>query len=195
MSEPAYNIERLSLHFRTLGLPLLLVLIAAAAAFVFWYYRDTVPPVHGWVKRTVVGLRVLVLAALLIGLSEPVLHIITSITSPEITSVLLDTSSSMDIPGDPSRKMDALEILERIRSNFTARCVVSAFDNELRPLEDGEPVFSGTATDILDAVRAAGTRKNVSSILLISDGRWNLGEDPAGSGLPDNVPVHTVLVG
>ncbi|MBT4482324.1 MAG: hypothetical protein HOC71_01445, partial [Candidatus Latescibacteria bacterium] len=67
MTEPVYNIDSISLHFRNISLPFVLLLVTAAVAFAYWYYRNTVPPVSGWMRRTMAGLRSAALVALITG--------------------------------------------------------------------------------------------------------------------------------
>jgi len=195
MTESLNHIERISLFFRTAGAPILLLLAAATVAASFWYYRHTVPPVSGWTKRTVVGLRILALTALIIGLFEPVAHLVTAFTRQDLTAVLVDTSSSLDIPEDPRRKQDALRAFEHARSYLRTRGAFFGFDSDIHPLDTGVPSFTGAATDISTAVHATQNLEGVTSVILISDGCWNLGEDPVGSGMLTSVPVNTVQVG
>lgn len=195
MTHPEHHIDSISLFFRNMGLPLLVVLVSAAIVFAIWYYTSTVPAVSGWKKRTVIALRAVALIVLIIGFAEPVLNIVTTFTRQDVTAVLLDTSLSMNLPQDPTRKQDALDALNTIRSNLGNRGVFFAFDDRIRTLESGEPEFTGAATDIHNAIHNAGTQREVSSIILISDGRWNLGRDPINTGLPESIPIHTVLVG
>jgi len=195
MHDVSRHIDRLSLSFRSVGLPLLLVLAALGVGIAVWYYRDTVPPVAGRLRTVLTALRALALCVLFVGLAEPVVHVVATVMMHDLTAVLLDISSSMDAAGDPARKRDALESLKRLREALNDRAVFYGFDSMLHPLNDGEPNFTGSATDILSAVSEAVSRHDAASVVLVSDGRWNLGENPAGSGLPAGVPVHTVATG
>ena len=178
-----------------ISFPFLILFVLAAIIFSVMYYRNTVPPVYGWKKWMLVSLRASALTLLLVILAEPVLKILATITKKSRTAVLIDSSSSMDQNYDPGRKSEALNAFNEIRSNIGNDGVFYSFDSRFRILEQGKPDFSGSGTNLLTAITQAGNQDNVSSILLISDGRWNLGEDPAGSGLPVEIPVHTVTVG
>jgi len=189
------NIDRITFHLRNLSIPLFIVLIAGAIVFSIWYYRGTVPPVYGWTKRVVTMLRISALIILIIGIAEPIINLVKTVTNRFAVAVLIDTSSSINKTDDPSRKSEALETLHMVRSKMGEQGVFFAFDDQMRKLEHEEPVFDGKATDILAAIKNAAAQKNVSSLIVVSDGIWNLGEDPAGSGLPDTIPIHTVIVG
>ncbi|MFC1490853.1 hypothetical protein ACFL6K_06550, partial [Candidatus Latescibacterota bacterium] len=86
-------------------------------------------------------------------------------------------------------------IINKIRASHSDDVLFFGFDSTLHPLEQPEPEFDGAGTDILNAVIEAKNTDGISSILLVSDGRWNLGEDPGGSNLPDDIPISTVTVG
>ena len=195
MPEQPYDMDSISLHFRSMAFPFVLLLVAAAAVFAWWYYRDTVPAVTGWTKRAVLGLRIAALAVLVFGFAEPVAHVVATITNRDITAVLIDTSSSMDDPGDTGRKREALDVLSEFRSRLAENGAYFTFDSGVRPLGSGEPSFAGTATDIGRAIHEAASVENVRSILLVSDGCWNLGENPAGVAAPEGVTIHTVVTG
>ena len=195
MKNTAIQIERLKIDLMGLSFPVIILLIAASVLFAIWYYRDTVPPVSGLKKWTLVSLRTAALALLLICLAEPVIKLLSTITKKSLTAVLFDTSSSMDKIHDSQRKKDALDVLNTIRSHLGDEGVYFAFDTGFRNLKQGEVDFSGSGTDMLNALTQAGNQEDVSSIILISDGRWNLGGDPSGSGLPYEIPVHTVTAG
>jgi len=195
MPEISHHLERTAVHFRTLGLPYVLLLAAAAAALVVWHYRGTIPAVSGYMRYVLAGLRAAAFVLLILWAAEPVARLVYSVSKPDVTAVLLDTSASMAAPDDPSRKRDALDVLERIRSHLGKRGAYYSFDNELRPLGAGEPAFDGSATDIAGAIEKAALDCGAKSMILVSDGRWNLGEDPAAAGFSGDIPVHTVGVG
>ncbi len=195
MEHTARHIDRIALEFTGLHLPILLLLIAAACAFSLWYYRETVPPVRGWKRGALVTLRAAACILLLVCLAEPVLNMVATVTRQSRVAVLLDTSSSMANEGDSARMSEALEALGTIRSHLGDAGEYLAFDSGFRSLEEGEPRFTGSGTDILAGLEKAHSGREVSSMILISDGRWNLGEDPAAAALLDDIPVSTVTVG
>ncbi|MFC1693361.1 hypothetical protein ACFL1R_07645 [Candidatus Latescibacterota bacterium] len=195
MTESSQHIDRISLTFINLRIPFLLLLVSAAILFTFWYYRDTVPAVRGWKRGMFVFLRAAALTCLIAGLAEPIVRIIKTITLPGTVAVLLDTSSSMEQEDDPARKTGALNTLSRIHSLLNENAQIFGFDNQVYQLDTGEPSFNGPATDILGALREVSSQRDVYSIILVSDGRWNLGEDPASYNLPVIVPIHSVAAG
>jgi len=172
------------------------VFLAAAAVFTaIMFYRSTVPPVTGWKRMVPTILRGAALLILVFTLAEPAVTVLTTLVKRSVTAVLLDTSSSMDQAGDPGRKTGALAVFEAARARFGKGGFFAYFDNHFRTVVNGNPAFDGTGTDILDALTRAAALPGVSSVILISDGRWNLGGDPAGPVLPVDIPIHTVIVG
>lgn len=195
MKNTVTHLENLHIEFLGLYFPLIIFLIGAGVLFALWYYRNTVPPVSGWKKRALVSLRIAAFVLLLITLAEPVIKLLATVSKKSRTAVLYDTSSSMDQKHDPQRKKDALDAVHTIRSHLGDNGAYFAFDSRFRDLGQEDVDFRGNGTDMLNAITQAANQEDVSSILLISDGRWNLGEDPSGSRLTYEIPVHTVTVG
>lgn len=193
MTDVSSHIESLSLRLQQLGWPLLVLLTAAAVAAAVWYYRTTRPEPEGLLRPLLITLRAAALALLLIGLAEPVLTVVHAITSRETVAVLVDTSTSMHdaAGGAPATVLDAIT---RVQSALDGGARMYGFDTGVREL-GAQPEFVGPATDITGAVEAALKDRGTAAVVLISDGRWNLGEDPAGSALPAVAPVYTVFTG
>lgn len=188
------HIERMTVHLQTLGAVWFLLLAVIAVAGAIWYYRDTTPPVLPPIRYLFVGLRAVVLLLLLLSLSEPVVNLVRSVNRVEKIAILLDTSSSMSARQDPDRARRADKVVGELRTVLGRHGVYLTFDSST-----GEyiypPAFTGAATDIAGAVELAVTAYMPSSVVLVTDGRWNLGADPAGTSMTDEVPVHTVVVG
>ncbi len=185
----------MSLALRFLGYPVAFLLVAAAVLVTVWHYRGVVPGAPGWIGRALTALRITAFALLVAALAEPVLRIISTVVRRESTIVLLDTSASMDIPLDPSRKQAALDAFSRARERIGDSGLYYTFDGSLAPAGDAAPSFSGSGTDIATAVKTAVSREGTASVVLISDGRWNLGEDPETTALRPGIPVHSILAG
>ncbi len=192
MNETVYHLEKLSIDLLSMGYPALVAVVLAGIAFSVWYYHDTVPPVSGALKWSLITLRAAAVSLLLFALAEPVLELVRTSETPSKTAVLVDTSSSMNRDG---RADEALETVEKIRDSRDAESLVFGFDSEFYPVDDNGLSFNGDGTDIQHAVSEAANNENVRYVVLVSDGRWNLGENPAGADLTENIPVSTVTVG
>ncbi|MFC1511721.1 hypothetical protein ACFL5H_00820 [Candidatus Latescibacterota bacterium] len=174
-------------------LAVLLAFLALALAVRF--YRETVPPIAGWRRAALITLRAMVLLLVIFGLIEPVLRVTATVTRPSLTAVVLDTSASMAYDADPARRRDASATLETLRSGLGETAAYFAFDTALRPSDGEEVSFTGNGTDIATAITAAAGKPDVTAVVLISDGCFNLGEDPSSAARPLGVSVHTIAVG
>lgn len=195
MNETSSHIDKLAVDLQNIGAPILILLLAAAAGFAIWYYRTTVPPLYGLLGRLLTALRMTALFILVIGLAEPVVSLVRTLTRESGIAVLLDTSSSMDQPRDPSRKTGALEAFDALHRLSGLRCIYRTFDTEIRSQTGTRLSFDGAGTDITGALIRIPEQDDIASIILISDGRWNVGQDPAGSVLPADIPVYCIAVG
>ena len=178
-------------------MPAVVIAIAAAAMCAAWYYRGTVPEIFGWKRHAMTAVRFTALALLIAALAEPVIRLAVQVDIPEKTVVLTDVSSSIDSPLDPDRKAAVMNTSRTLASSLGDRGRFLTFSGDLR--EDaggsGDDAFDGAATDISRALTGALAADDVASVILISDGRWNLGENPADTAARAGVPVHAVLVG
>ncbi len=195
MTETTTHIESISIRFLNLGFPLLVILSFGAVAFSIWYYHTAVPQPSGFMKRLLITIRALALIFLITGLAEPVVKAVKTVTRKSYCAVLIDTSSSMDQPDDPGRKAEALETLRTLRSYPGEHCLYRSFDSRIHDIDPAEITFEGTSTDINGAIEAVLDGEDVSSVILISDGRWNFGENPDGAGLTNDIPINSIAVG
>ncbi|MFA6472015.1 MAG: hypothetical protein WCU00_08245, partial [Candidatus Latescibacterota bacterium] len=186
------SIDRIIVQFMGIPSYLLMIFILGSIGLALWYYRDPVPPAAPRMKMLLVFLRAAALTFLCIGLAEPVIKIVSTITHSSKTSVLLDTSSSMDRFGEGLRKSEALDALQKIQKSLGKQAIYLGFDDQTRPLGKGIPAFNGPATDMALAIKNSESEKNVTAVILISDGRWNRGEYPAGSAITANTPIYTI---
>jgi len=189
------QIESISLHFPAFSGWLALILAALSVAFTVWHYRSAEPSPSLWIGRFLIGLRSLALVFFVLAFVMPVFSYIFSETFTPKTAVLLDTSLSMDIPEDELRGRDARDTYQQIQSSLGESGEYYTFDSGLRLLDSDGLDFSGAATDMAAAIRSFSGRNDIAALVLLTDGRWNLGENPAGLDFVRGVPVHSVGVG
>ncbi len=195
MNEALGQIDFFAPRFTALPLWLFPALMAAGIGFSLWYYRDPIPPLSRGMRRTLICLRAGAFTFLFLALAEPVVGIIRTATRTFGVATVLDTSSSMEQSDDPARKQDALNALDALRTRLGDRGVFFGFGDHLYSLDEKEPVFDGSATDLAAALRSVIAERDLSACVVIGDGRWNRGEDPVSIAFPEDFPIHAVLVG
>lgn len=182
---------------------LALVLVAAGAAIIF--YRYTLPPVSTARRITLSALRGSVLALLLLLLFEPFVRLLFTTTEPPVLAVLVDNSRSMqlvDRTGDRAAQLRRLvsgDVIQRHASN--AELQWYAFGYRLRPLDPSlkdSIALDEDVTDISSALRSLGQekeRRNIQGVLLLTDGSYNLGQNPVHEAQQLGIPIFTVGIG
>ncbi len=183
---------------------IVLLVIAAGFAFAVYTYRTTAPAVAPARRWTLITLRTLGLALLLLTLFEPVLSLLNINAEPPVVVVAVDNSRSMTLGGqDSSRIAEAWAIARRLEGSklgATARFVVVA--DSVRPL--GHPLaraaFNANGPESrLEAVFASAADSlrlhNVRAVVMLSDGRYNVGANPLQSAEGLGMPVFTVGLG
>ncbi len=183
----------------TLIYHILYFILFFAVSFIISYllYKETTPPVSRFFKIFLIILRGTALALLILIIFEPLLNISKTIHKKAGYIVLIDNSSSAGLKknGDVVRNIiSGIKDLER-------ECVLEyyTFSNTLQEKAPSDTLdFSGGGTDISRALRDVlqQTDKDVpEGIILISDGIYNVGENPAAFAQESPVPVFTVGVG
>jgi hypothetical protein len=186
----------------TNGLFLFLAAAIAISLSIFAYHR-TVPPVSRGTRYLLISLRALALFFLLLLVLEPILRLIKEEGKPPTVAVLVDDSKSMSLTdrlGNRSEiarallKSDGIQELSKLGRlkffRFSSGCNAISTPDSLE--------FNGDATDISTALKELqerGDEENIKAIVLVTDGDYNLGENPIREVSHSEVPIYTVGVG
>lgn len=188
-------IDAITIEWTTIPWWITVLVCAAAVAWPVWHYRNTIPPVSGWKRWLLTCLRATALVLVILLLAGPVIHTRSTVTRQSDIAVLFDTSSSMSMPTDPERAASAISSLASLRNHLGNHGTFYDFNTGIHPLTSDTPDFSGTGTDISLALASVSSDPDVSGIVLLSDGRWNLGENPESIETAEGIPVHTITAG
>jgi hypothetical protein len=193
----------LDLHLNSILMPLLLVPILVALAWLF--YRRTNPPVSRRLRRFLFGLRAAVLCLLALLLFEPVLTFTSTVTEKPTVALLVDRSQSMsltDSQGSRQKQLGALlanSILDSLTQH--SRLKIFAFADDLTDFDLASVdslALTGQGTDIgsaLEQLEKKFESEELSALILLSDGANNLGKDPLSATKRMKVPIFTVGIG
>jgi len=198
------NSTHLQLLFSHPGSYLLLGSICLIA-FTLFIYRYTNPPVSKALKILLSVLRSTVLVLILFVLFQTVLSISFSEKIEPTLAIAIDTSSSMSLTDkDGSREEQLQNILSapqisNLGNEFQLRYY--QFSTTAVPLsvEDMDSLlFWGDETNIHQAVLdivEQNQQNNLQGILLLTDGNYNAGGNPARSSGFQNIPIHSIAIG
>jgi hypothetical protein len=181
-------------------------LLAVAAGAISWFvYRRTVPPVPRSRRILLIVLRSLSLFLLLTFLFEPVLRLVFTSEQPSTIALLLDDSQSMSMT---DRAMNRKAVLHSLLASSPMKDVVQesstrtfAFGAALKSLPATFPDslrLNGDATNVSAALRGLAAEKealNLRAILLVSDGAYNVGQNPVYEAEQMGVPIFAVGIG
>lgn len=177
----------------------------AAAGMAYAVYRYTLPPVAAG-RRTVLWiLRAAALVLLIFLLFEPVLSFLESKRRDPVYAVLVDRSSSMGVEAAGRSRAAELHTVLRSRAlrELDDRYAVRYFtfaDSAIATAADSlqELPLTGVGTDPAGAwsrAQAALAGENLRGLIVISDGAYNLGENPVRAAAASAVPIHAVAIG
>ena len=180
-------------------------LVFAAVLFSIWYYRRTLPPISKALRIFLAVLRMLVLVLVILLMFHPVLRIIRHFTQKPDVAVLVDTSRSLTIKdGQEPRFVVEKKVLQNSVFKKLARksrLHYFQFWDGARPLAPGRLDslhYDHDGTDITKSlldVRKALLEGYFSAAILVTDGMYNVGENPIFLAHKYGVPIFTVGIG
>lgn len=196
----------LTLNSSYIGFQLIVLILAIGLAWLT--YRQPNPPITNRLKYFLFGVRVLVLVLVIGAVMEPLLSILRSYEEEPLVVVLLDQSNSMTITdkidGEDIKRADlAREVifgdrglvaeLSQPADIATYGFAKSTEENAMTGLNT-----SSSETDLAQALKFIDDTyadRNLSGMIVLSDGSNNSGNDPARLAASLKVPVHTIGVG
>lgn len=194
----------IELSFTTSAFTIILLLAAAATAS-YLIYRFTLPPVSVARRLLLTLLRTTALSLLLIFLFEPLFRFVVTSQRQPVVGILVDNSKSMaiqDRTGDRHKELRQILFSPQIEGlasrgegryytfGSTVKAIGPAILDSVPGTED--------ATDISSALRSLSTDKeqqNIDAALLVTDGSYNLGQNPIYAAEQLGIPVYTIGVG
>ena len=185
------------------GVWLWLLLVPVLAWLGRWIYRRTRPAVDPATGRLLWILRATALALILFVLAEPLLAWFARSARRPVVVALLDTSASMNVVEQGSSRLQrAVEVLGGGLRDDLRDAVVRRFSGRPRPVSLdtlSRVAAGGWSTDLsaalVSAEDAVPEGRTLGGVLLVSDGRHNLGEDPATVAASLGVPVFALGTG
>lgn len=178
---------------------MLLSLIGIVAAVIS--YRITFPPISKTARILLAALRGLMIFLLGLLLMEPVMNIFSSTRVEPALAVLFDDSGSMGLSAEGGSR---IQLADSLAGNALAELRdekrIFAFSSDLRELKSPPSAIdsAGNATSIAGALEELSAREDAGdygAVLLVTDGRQNLGEDPVAAAMKLDMPVYTLTVG
>lgn len=178
---------------------LLLLPTTWAARFAYRKTRPIVPP-----ARLIVlwSLRAAVFAVLVLLLAEPLLSYLTRRALRPVVVTLIDSSPSMDVETGGVTRLERFGLAMDDGLSEVLRGPAQAFsstthDIDLDTLSNLQT--GGQASDLSAALHSAFSSvpdaRLRAGVVLISDGRHNIGDDPAAFAAEQRTPIHVLGVG
>jgi hypothetical protein len=168
-------------------------------------YRYTLPPV-GSLRRTVLWvLRATALVMIVLMLFEPVLRYVIHQRKRPVVAVMVDESASMSVQDGQQSRADAVrrflssDALAQVGRRAQVRTFAFADTVTEVPADSLARLSpSGVGTDpaaAWDRVQKQLAAENLAAIVVVSDGAYNLGENPARVASHSPVPIFALGVG
>ena len=194
-----FNFEKISINFSFPSFYFFLTLIILAG-YVVYVYRYTIPNISTPKKIFLIFLRTLALILLLFVFFEPILTLAKKKVLEPVNLIYLDNSRSIQINDGTNRSQTVINFVKGLKlNNLAGNSRLYTFGSKVEGLgydslqklnfSEGSTNFSKIFSS------AAKIDKNISSIVIVSDGVINDGSDPLHTAEKLNIPVFTVGVG
>ncbi len=191
-----FNIDAIRINLS----PYFFVALIPVIAYTVYVYRYTIPQVNKTFKIFLTALRAIALTLVLFFLFEPVVGVSRKLVNEPVNLVFVDDSKSIQIDDKTNRKEKLLGFVnDAVSSGIMNHSEFFRFGNKIKPvsadsvklLPFSEPVtnFSNLFSSIKNY------QKNISSIIIISDGVITDGVNPVYQAQKTGAPVFTVGVG
>jgi len=205
---------RLSLELAAGPVWMYVGILLASVLLAVWSYRHTVPRTTQARRTTLIALRSIGLAALLLAIFQPIVSSTTTQTITPSIAVVMDNSQSMTLPEKgfvpaPGTETRAAAMLASIKDAIPADRIKNREQTQLftvgdrtLPFPNRTPIDSlratSGATDLASVFRTVGEARkssNIEAIVLYSDGAFTSGENPVFPAQELGVPVYAVGLG
>ncbi len=194
-----FNYEKFNLTFSFSAIFFFITLIILAA-YAFYVYRYTIPTVSPARRFFLTALRTLSLLLLLFIFFEPILSLSKKLTIETSNLIFIDNSKSILINDGTQRKENVRKFIKEVgEENLIRNTSIYSFGGRINEVlndslsrinfSEGSSNFS----KIFSTIKKE--KQNISSIVIVSDGVINEGENPLYTAEKLGVPVYTVGVG
>ncbi|MGQ9819371.1 MAG: hypothetical protein ACUVQ1_05540 [Candidatus Kapaibacteriales bacterium] len=181
-----------------------LIFIFLIVFLTFLYYRRTNPEIPLKLKSFLIIIRSLALFSLIIVFAQPILSIIKNYYQKPKIAVLIDNSQSMNLTyGQLNKKAQVKYLFSETNVENFDKIPISffTFGQQTKFIEKfklDSCNFSENETNLSNAFRTIYSLKdeeNIQALLLITDGIYNVGENPIPLATKLGIPITTIAIG
>lgn len=192
----------LSSKINTFYIVLFFILIVL---FTIYIYKTTIPQVTTTKRVILITLRSIAFFLMLFLIFEPLLTIIKKKEEKPVLAVLLDDSKSMSITDKSGNRVEILKKIIESKEFDELKNIGDvkffSFGDKTKMFEEFKPdslKFYADVTNISKAIKEATKLlegKNLKSLLIISDGEYNTGQNPVYLAESFNGQINTIGIG
>jgi hypothetical protein len=194
-----FNLEKIGLSFSFPSFLFILSFILLVG-YVVYIYRYTIPSISNGKKVFLIILRLTALTLILFVIFEPVLTLAKKRVLEPVNLIFLDNSRSIQINDGTNRSQTIKDFVKGIKDNnlagnselytFGSNTSTLSYDSLQRlNFNEGSTNFSKIFSTV------SKINRNISSIVIVSDGVITDGSDPLHNAIRLNIPVYTVGTG
>ncbi|MFZ1288813.1 MAG: FixH family protein [Melioribacteraceae bacterium] len=178
------------------GNPLFLILgLLIILAYSIYIYKITLPKINLLIKSFLIFLRAASLFLIFILLFDPVITTTTKEKNEPVNLLFIDNSKSVKEISIKSELKKVLEISESINDE-ELKSEIYSFGSNIKLINNFDSIsFNDLSTQFDNIFKLVKQKKNVSSIIIISDGINNQGSNPINIAGEMGIPIFTIGLG
>ncbi len=192
-----FNSNNISINF-SVDWYYLLIFAVIFFLYSFYIYKYTLPVVSKTKRWFLILLRSLTLILLLILIFEPTIKLKNNITIKPVNLVFVDNTQSV-VHKDSLNRSNLIRKFIRKLTDNSEQPVIFSFGQKvgiINPDSLTKLDFSETATNFNSIFKKLNDfNKPIASVIIISDGQFNEGENPLNKFEKLNIPFFTIGIG
>ncbi|HZW37722.1 MAG TPA: hypothetical protein VFF33_00330 [Ignavibacteriaceae bacterium] len=191
-----FNVEKFNLAF-SYSPWYFFILFAAVIGYAYYIYKYTIPQINLPKKILLMTLRIAALVILLFIIFEPVISLSTKKVMQPVTQFYFDNSKSMTINDGTGKEENLKNIFDDVNNNLNEfNGEAKTFGLNVKQISNDSSLnLSEANTNFSKIFSNIDANKNISSIVIISDGVITSGSNPVYAAEKLNVPVYTIGLG
>jgi len=175
------------------------ILLVSLILSMLLYYKNKKEEFSFITSFSLATIRFFIFAILGFLLLSPVIKSWKSKTEKPIVIIAIDNSKSMILYGDSTKTVQSYhELLDKIDKDLGEKYILDYYTFGDKVVKNGEYDFNEDKTNlglVFSKLNKRYEYSNVGAMLLVSDGIYNVGEDPNYNASSMGFPIYTIGVG
>lgn len=192
-----FDISNIDIHFSA-DYFLIIGLLVLAVVYTLFIYKYTIPQISKPKKIFLTTLRIIILILIVSAIFEPVVNITRTEKIEPINLLFVDNSQSITFEDSLHKSEAIFNAIEKINNSIEGKNSTNLFGTEIKDATDSLELinFKDNTTNFAQIINSLqNDSRNISSVIIISDGTITDGSNPTHNAEGLNIPIFTIGIG